>query len=298
MNHRIAVLVCCLALAPALVQGATNSIANPGFDADLGQWAPTFGSEPMLSWSGVDELGHASGSVRFAALPVSLVVAIDSLCFPVTAGADLAFGASFWTSGASNQGGVMLTQIKLYDGAGCTGSSQTVNNDLSPYFSSSSTWRPLQGHTLAGPAVQSGHLRLSFVGTAPPEEVRFDNAFVYEDATCVSTSTVSCLGQRFRAAIEWAIPDGTRGGALVRPFSSDSLYASFFNPTNVEVVLKVLDGCSVNDRFWVFAAGLTNVHAVLRVTDTRTGATWTHLNPQDEAFAPVQVTSAFATCGE
>jgi hypothetical protein len=64
----------------------------------------------------------------------------------------------------------------------------------------------------------------------------------------------------------------------------------------VEAVTKVLNGCPLNNRYWVFAGGLTNVRTVISVTDTQTGATKSYINPQGVAFQPIQDTSAFATC--
>jgi hypothetical protein len=46
----------------------------------------------------------------------------------------------------------------------------------------------------------------------------------------------------------------------------------------------------------VFAAGLTNVEVTLNVTDTRNGTPKTYFNPLGTPYAPVQDTSAFATC--
>jgi len=61
------------------------------------------------------------------------------------------------------------------------------------------------------------------------------------------------------------------------------------------MVIKVVDGRVVNNRYWVFAGGLTNVNVVTTVTDTQTGAFKTYTNPQGTAFQPIQGTSAFAT---
>jgi hypothetical protein len=61
-------------------------------------------------------------------------------------------------------------------------------------------------------------------------------------------------------------------------------------------VVKVLDACSFNQRFWVFAAGLTNVAVDLTVADTATGETRTYRNPLSVPYQPLQDTSAFATC--
>ncbi len=58
--------------------------------------------------------------------------------------------------------------------------------------------------------------------------------------------------------------------------------------------MKVLDGCSLNNHFWVFASGLTDVEVVLTVTDSQTGVSRTYFNPQGQAYTPVQDTSAFS----
>jgi hypothetical protein len=73
-------------------------------------------------------------------------------------------------------------------------------------------------------------------------------------------------------------------------------YFWFFDATNIEVILKVLDACSFNDRYWVFAAGLTDVRAEVRVVDTLTDAVRVYVNPLGTAFLPIQDTGAFASC--
>ena len=59
------------------------------------------------------------------------------------------------------------------------------------------------------------------------------------------------------------------------------------------MVVKVLNGCALNNAYWVFASGLTNVQVDWLVTDTLTGATFVGTNPQGMAFVPVQETRAF-----
>jgi len=80
------------------------------------------------------------------------------------------------------------------------------------------------------------------------------------------------------------------------PITADTAAFWFFAEANLELVVKVLDGCGVNGRFWVFAAGLTNVEVTLEVTDTVTGARWSRRQPAGPAFPPVQATDAFL-CG-
>ena len=67
-------------------------------------------------------------------------------------------------------------------------------------------------------------------------------------------------------------------------------------PQNVEVVVKVLNGCGSNSRYWTFAGGLTDVNVILTVTDMQTGAVKTYTNPQGTPFQPIQDTDAFAAC--
>ena len=66
----------------------------------------------------------------------------------------------------------------------------------------------------------------------------------------------------------------------------------FFQPSNVELVVKVLDGRAVNGRFWVFYGALSNVEYTITVTDTVTGAVKTYFNPQGN-LASVADTEAF-----
>lgn len=75
--------------------------------------------------------------------------------------------------------------------------------------------------------------------------------------------------------------------------TSDTGYFWFFSSSNVELVVKVVDGRALNGRFWVFAGGLTNVDATIVVTDTVTGAVKTYHNPSNTAFQPIQDTAAF-----
>jgi hypothetical protein len=66
----------------------------------------------------------------------------------------------------------------------------------------------------------------------------------------------------------------------------------FFDPGNVELVVKVLDGRGSNGRFWVFAASLTSVELTLTVTDTETGEQKVYHNPPGQ-MASFGDTSAF-----
>jgi 6-phosphogluconolactonase (cycloisomerase 2 family) len=109
-------------------------------------------------------------------------------------------------------------------------------------------------------------------------------------------STAALLqGSRFAVSATFDSPaaDGEARPVVLTP---DTAYFWFFQDANVELVVKVLDGCGTNNRYWVFLAGLTNVEVELTVTDTETGATRTYTSPQGATFTPELDTQAFATC--
>ena len=115
---------------------------------------------------------------------------------------------------------------------------------------------------------------------------------------CTPTATTLCVGNgRFSVSAEWTTPDGLSGHGNAMRLTDDGGYFWFFQASNTELVVKVLNGCGIDNAYWVFAAGLTNVQVVLTVTDQQTGAVYTRTNAQGAAFIPVQDTGAFpASC--
>ncbi|MDQ6893068.1 MAG: hypothetical protein M3167_10355 [Acidobacteriota bacterium] len=113
---------------------------------------------------------------------------------------------------------------------------------------------------------------------------------------CTPDQSTLCLnGGRFRVAASWRSTTDS-GQAHAVGLTGDTGYFWFFSSGNVEAIVKALDGCAFNSRYWVFASGLTNVEVTLTVTDTQSGITRTYVNPVNTAFQPIQDTAAFATC--
>jgi hypothetical protein len=113
----------------------------------------------------------------------------------------------------------------------------------------------------------------------------------------VLSPTTLCLnGGRFRVEVDWETGQGAQGAGQAQELTADTGLFWFFDPDNIELVVKVLDGCTLNQRYWVFAGGLTDVRTEVTVTDTTTGEVETYINPQGTAFLPIQDTDAFATC--
>ncbi len=80
-------------------------------------------------------------------------------------------------------------------------------------------------------------------------------------SVCTPDSRGLCLGsERFRIDVAWRSFDGTTGsGQAVPAGTDDSGLLWFFENGNWEMLIKVLDGCAINDRLWVFAAAATTV---------------------------------------
>jgi hypothetical protein len=114
---------------------------------------------------------------------------------------------------------------------------------------------------------------------------------------CVASPTAICLNDnRFRLEATFQLPGQPVASARAVKMTDDTGFLWFFNDNNVEAVVKVLGACGINNRYWVFAGGLTNVRTVVTVTDTQTGTVKTYTNPQNTTFQPIQDTNAFATC--
>jgi predicted GH43/DUF377 family glycosyl hydrolase len=101
---------------------------------------------------------------------------------------------------------------------------------------------------------------------------------------------------RFRVESTWWTTDLETGTGDPYPLTADSGAFIFFDPANIELLVKILDGCAINQRYWVFVAGLTDVGVGLTVTDTETGERKTYSNTAGVPFEPILDTDAFALC--
>lgn len=107
------------------------------------------------------------------------------------------------------------------------------------------------------------------------------------------------LGGRFKV---WVTGTDFSSNAFVgrtAPLAStDSAIFYFFQPANFELLVKIVNGCGLNARFWVFYAATTNVDFYLYVDDTFDFAPGIYYhNPLGTQLATsVADTDAFATC--
>ena len=145
------------------------------------------------------------------------------------------------------------------------------------------------------------------IGTSAPIDVQVRGTIGIqidqedETNTCIRSDTVLCIANnpgdgRFKVSAEFHHAGGASGSGQA---SLGTLGVNqggsfwFFSQSNPEILVKVLNGCTVNNKFWVFATAGTNVAFDLHVLDTVTSATKTYSNPDNVAAVPVQDTSAF-----
>jgi hypothetical protein len=110
---------------------------------------------------------------------------------------------------------------------------------------------------------------------------------------------VLCVNNnRFQIEVDWRTATGAgQGQAVPIAGSPDSGLFYFFDASNLEMLIKVLNACGfATPRYWVFFAATTNVELGVTVTDTQNGTVKSYFNPLNRPVPPVQDTGAFATC--
>jgi hypothetical protein len=141
----------------------------------------------------------------------------------------------------------------------------------SPYF-------PLASDTLEEPLppLAAGDYEVRVLGTSSNggEGLIRTSLRVWDADGCLPADDALCLFEgRFRVTGTWQAFDGSRGVVHARPQrpgNDRSGLLWFFASTNAEISIKAIDGCTVNDHFWVFVASGSNVAYDLTVTDTLT----------------------------
>ena len=173
-----------------------------------------------------------------------------------------------------------------------TGESRAYGNPLGTPF------QPIQdaGHFFVCSGVTTPPGRAA--ATPAPSSARFAPPVpAATAAACVPDATTLCLnGGRFEVRSDWTTFQGQSGAGQAVALTADTGYFWFFGAANVEMVIKVLDGCGVNGSFWVYAGGLTDVLTQVRVRDTVTDQVWERTNPQQTPFQPIQDVNAFPVC--
>ena len=115
------------------------------------------------------------------------------------------------------------------------------------------------------------------------------------NTNCVPTGNVATLADGYDVRMCVEMPSGAQVDASnyhLESTASGLLY--FFDRDNVEVLVKVLDGCAINGHRWVFIAPVTTLAFHLEIVERSTGIVFTHRNPRSVTAATVSDTTAFA----
>ena len=115
---------------------------------------------------------------------------------------------------------------------------------------------------------------------------------------CVADQTTLCLQEgRFQVQARWRDFNGAVGPGRVVPVDSpDSGLFWFFDSTNWEVLIKVLDGCDYNGHFWAYSAATTDVEYSLTLTDLELGTTASYSNTLGVSSGAINDSLAFPGC--
>jgi photosystem II stability/assembly factor-like uncharacterized protein len=253
----------------------TGGLGEVFKSSDAGQtWVPVQGGFPF-------------GALAVDPLFTSTVYASSGLVYRSTN------GGTSWTSRFPPGGNVgptaLLTDperpLTVYAGTG-TGVYRSID--------AGETWSPLGAGS--GP-----HLVYALAMDRSPQRTLYassnDGLFRIDTAgvpsTCTPALTGLCLqGGRFLVEVAWQSPGGIPTPGQVAPITANTGAFWFFSPDNLELVVKVLDGRSINGKWWIFYGALSNVEYTITVTDTQTGALRTYFNPQGQ-LASVADTGAF-----
>jgi plastocyanin len=191
-----------------------------------------------------------------------------------------------WTRSSSNETGFRV-QSKVLDGS--------PFQDILPLAPAGSTGIALSG---LQPATGYGfHVRAENASGNSAYTPELDAATDAPTGTCTADANTLCLGGRFKVTAAW-VSSTAKGAGTTVPLASnpDSGLFYFFASNNIEMLIKVLNGCSLTNSYWIFFAATTNVQFTVTVVDVTTGKTKVYFNPQGQAAVPVQDTTGLATC--
>jgi hypothetical protein len=276
---------------------AQNLLVNPNFDTSLDGWQTN--TVPAESWDGTRDADGSptSGSAKavWTGPVVTGIYPTVSQCVEVTPGTPYLFGGkAFIPSGQATAGSAFFIAIP-FGSPGCAGPPPPSAFVQTPIVTAVDSWTTSTSTIVPfGPSILvSGYLVPNAGGSF---QASYDDLLVEPSppGSCIPNANTICfMSGRFKVTATFDAGHGNAGQAQGMPVG-DSGLLWFFSQSNIEVALKLLDGCALGGHFWFFAGGLTNVEVNLTVTDTHTGATRSYHNPLGTAFAPIQDTSAFS----
>jgi hypothetical protein len=111
---------------------------------------------------------------------------------------------------------------------------------------------------------------------------------------CSSGAETACLLDHFEARLAFRDSDGQNQAGKPVTLTPQSAYFTFFNSSNIELMMKLLDGREVNGHYWFFYGSLSNIAYAVTLTDTETGDFQLYCNASG-TFRSVGDTNALPT---
>lgn len=137
--------------------------------------------------------------------------------------------------------------------------------------------------------------------SSTPSNIARATTFV-EGAPCTVTAERLCLQDgRFAVKVRFRNQHagGVEGTGQALPGTAETGMFWFFDASNVELTVKILDGGAFNQHYWVLYGALSDVEYWLEVTDTVTGAQRVYHNPPGALCGDADIEAfAIAAVGE
>jgi concanavalin A-like lectin/glucanase superfamily protein len=118
--------------------------------------------------------------------------------------------------------------------------------------------------------------------------------------SCTTTVGQLCLQGRFIITTKWrtnptpGTPPNGNGSVVVAGPNSGVFW--FFSSDNWEVMVKAINACPLNNRYWIYSAALTDVFYRMEVFDNQAKAQKIYFNYPGLPAPAVTDSDAFATC--
>lgn len=118
--------------------------------------------------------------------------------------------------------------------------------------------------------------------------------------SCTTTTSQLCLQGRFIITTKWrttptpGTPTNGNGSVVVSGPNSGVFW--FFSSDNWEVMVKAINACPLNTRYWIYSAALTDVYYRMEVFDNQAKTQKIYFNYPGSPAPAVTDSDAFATC--
>lgn len=114
-------------------------------------------------------------------------------------------------------------------------------------------------------------------------------------SACTPNSTTSCLlGGRFQVRVLYKTTTFSPWiAATAVPLTGETAFFWFYSADNLEIFVKVLNGASINSRYWVYYGSMTDVEYKIEVVDTVTLASKDYLSSASGPLCGAGDTNAF-----